>query len=155
MEKHAEDKQRLMDLMNVTKFIVPYISLDLPGDMILAYNRMEENDPLVAVFRLHPLLGEEIYKFGIFLDRYDTNKEVICSLVWSKMDDMVICLPMVGLNPYPVCWHCEKKFGTHTCSKCGVAKYCCKNCQVMAWGSHREMCLEIASFSGLHSCLSF
>lgn len=46
------------------------------GEMILAYNALEEDDPLVPMFRLHPVLGEEFFKFGIFLDRFDTNKEV-------------------------------------------------------------------------------
>lgn len=128
-------------------------------DIILTYNKLDEDDPLVAVFRLHPLLGEEVYRFGIFLDHYDTNKEVLCSLVWSTTDNMVVCLPMIGLNPYPTCWHCEKAFGTLSCGKvivftrhllllvsvltpvqCRVAKYCSKQCQIDSW-KVRSVCM--------------
>jgi len=154
--KYAAKKENLMKVMNVTRLLVPYIALDLSGEIILTYNKMEEQDPLVAVFRLHPLIGEEVFKFGIFLDRYDTNKEVICSLVWSSIDNMVICLPMVGLNPYPICWNCERAFGTHTCSKCGVAKYCSKDCQVANWKlNHKARCKEIEQHAKDHKCLPF
>jgi hypothetical protein len=145
-----------MELMNVNKLIVPYISLDLPSDIILTYNKIDEDDPLVAVFRLHPLLGEEIYKFGIFLDRYDTNKEVICSLIWSTVDNIAICLPMVGLHPYPTCWNCEKAFGILTCSKCNVAKYCSKNCQISHWkNAHQQNCKEMEYYASQHKYLIF
>lgn len=66
------------------------------------FSHGKETDPLVAVFRLHPVIGDEIEKFGVFLDRWDTNKEVICSLVWSNTDNAAVTLPVVGLNPYPV-----------------------------------------------------
>jgi len=155
-KKYSKEKERLLAIMNVKRIVVPVISLDLPGDIILTYNKMEENDPLVAVFRLHPVIGEEVYKFGIFLDRYDTNKEVICSLVWSTIDNMVICLPMVGLNPYPVCWSCERDFGTMTCAKCEVAKYCSKECQIASWkASHKSKCEEISYYTQQHKHLVF
>ncbi len=38
------------------RLIVPYIALDLPVDVILTYNRIEENDPLVAVLRYSLLI---------------------------------------------------------------------------------------------------
>ncbi|PRP82281.1 hypothetical protein PROFUN_06293 [Planoprotostelium fungivorum] len=153
-ERRADEKKNLMKLIGVERLVVPTILLDLPAEIILAYNKMEEEDPLVAVFRLHPLIGEEVYKFGLFLDRYDTNKEVICSLVWSLVDNMVIFLPQVGLNPYPICWLCEKHFGVYTCSKCGVAKYCSKTCQVQGWTlSHKAKCAEMQRLVKEHSCV--
>jgi len=63
---------------------------------------------------------------------------------------------MVGLNPYPVCWHCEKAFGTMTCAKCGVAKYCSKECQVTSWKStHKTRCKEIEYYAEQHKHLVF
>jgi len=156
VNQHSEEKTRLMKLMKIDKIYIPYISLDLAADVILTYNQIDEDDPLVAVFRMNPVIGQEVYKFGVFLDRYDTNKEVICSLVWSTLDNFVICLPKVGLNPYPVCWGCEKNFGTMTCSKCGVARYCSKQCQVDGWkSSHRTRCGEMAHYVSLHGHLTF
>jgi len=156
IRNNSQQKNKLLKLMNIDKLIIPYISLALPGDIILAYNKLEERDPLVSLFRLHPVIGNEVYKFGVFLDRYDTNKEAICSLVWSTIDNMMICLPMIGLNPYPTCWYCEASFGTLTCSCCGVAKYCSKECQVASWkASHRMWCKEISTFATQHQRLVF
>ena len=63
---------------------------------------------------------------------------------------------MVGLNPYPRCWNCEKSFGTMACAKCGVAKYCSKECQVASWKkNHRLRCKEIEFYASLHKCLVF
>jgi hypothetical protein len=84
--------------MNVKRLLVPYISLDLPGDIILTYNKMEESDPLVAVFRLHPVIGEEVYKFGIFLDRYDTNKEVHTNFSNRSLNVSRLFAPLCGLQ---------------------------------------------------------
>ncbi len=42
------------------RLIVPYIALDLPVDVILTYNRIEENDPLVAVLRYSLLILRNI-----------------------------------------------------------------------------------------------
>jgi len=154
--KYEEKKQNLMKIMNINRLIVPYISLDLPGEIILTYNKLEETDPLVAVFRLHPIIGEEIERFGIFLDRNDTNKEVVCAMIWSTIDNMLICLPVVGLNPYPICWNCEKSFGTLACGKCGVAKYCSKECQVTSWKkSHRLWCGQMEQHAKSHKYLVF
>ena len=145
--------------MNV-RLLVPHISLDLPANIILAYNKMEETDPLVAIFRLHPLIGEEICKFGIFLDRYDTNKEVICSLVWSKKDKMVIYMITNGwpesisnlLELREVLW-CLIMLQVL------VARYCNKSCQMDHWRvyffsfysnenhrQHKKRCKEIQHF---------
>eukprot|EP01117_Protostelium_nocturnum_P010179 TRINITY_DN3639_c0_g2_i1.p1 TRINITY_DN3639_c0_g2~~TRINITY_DN3639_c0_g2_i1.p1 ORF type:complete len:230 (-),score=77.78 TRINITY_DN3639_c0_g2_i1:422-1111(-) len=154
-ETHEAEKMNLKKLMNVNRLIVPAITLDLPAEIILAYNKMEEDDPLVPVFRLHPLIGEEIFKFGIFLDRFDTNKEVICSLVWSTIDGSVVCLPQIGLNPYPICWFCEKHFGTKSCSKCSVAKYCSKECQTKGWNSHKPKCLDMEKLTKDHLLFPF
>jgi len=156
MIKHAEEKKKLMNLMKVDKFIIPTISLALSSEVILTYNKIEESSPLVALFRLHPIIGEEVQKFGVFLDRYDTKKEVICALVWSTVDQTVVCLPQVGLNPYPTCWHCEKAFGTLLCGNCGVARYCSKRCQVKSWKfAHKLRCDEIAYYGKQHNILVF
>jgi tetratricopeptide (TPR) repeat protein len=37
------------------------------------------------------------------------------------------------------CWLCEKT-GTFTCSRCGMARYCCRECQVKNWKAHKTFC---------------
>jgi hypothetical protein len=40
------------------------------------YNELEEDDPRVILYQTHPLIASDIRELGVFLDRYDTNKEV-------------------------------------------------------------------------------
>jgi len=138
-----KERKKLMETMGVDKLKVPFIELPLTIQNLLMYNSLDENHPFVPVFRFHPLIGELICKFGVFLDRFDTDKEVICFLVWSSVDNFLICLPKVGLQGYPICWNCENSFGTLSCSKCLVARYCSKDCQVSDWLEHKEQCKEI------------
>lgn len=45
-----------------------------------------------------------------------------------------------------LCWQCEGKKGAErnlmTCSKCGLAKYCESECQLLHWKSHKAECSE-------------
>jgi hypothetical protein len=41
------------------------------------------------------------------------------------------------------CNNCqEKKEKLMTCGKCKIAKYCCKECQVLDWDNHKESCFD-------------
>jgi len=152
-EQNKENKEKLLKTMNVKQLVVPYISLNLPGELILTYNELEEDDPQVLLYQHHPLIASEVRELGVFLDRYDTNKEVLCLLVWSNVDNILVNLPSVGLNPYPLCWNCSKRFGMNTCGRCGVAKYCTRECQVQQWKYHKITCAEMAYFSSKHKHL--
>jgi len=141
-----EETKVLKDVLKVKRLLVPYLELELSGEAILKYNDLEEGDPLVASYQTHPIIGKNIRQLGIFLDRYDTSKEVLTLLVWSTVDQSLVCLPSVGLIPYPLCWNCRKNFGMHSCSKCGVAKYCSKECQISDWKLfHKVMCTDFAT----------
>jgi hypothetical protein len=152
-EERKEEKEKLMKIMNVKRLLVPYIELNLPGELILLYNELEEDDPRVILYQTHPLIASEIRELGVFLDRYDTNKEVLCLLVWSKVDDVLVNLPSIGLNPYPLCWNCSTAFGMNSCGRCGVAKYCSRECQLKQWPVHKVVCSEMAYFSSKHKQL--
>jgi len=147
----------LMQSMNVSRLIIPYVEINLPGDLILAYNELEPEDPQVPWYQNHPLLASDIRLLGTFLDRFDTNSEVLCLIVWSKVDSVLINLPSVGLNPYPLCWNCKKSFGMHVCGSCQIAKYCSKDCQVRHWssehGAHSSLCHEIKHLATQHRVL--
>jgi len=146
--------QELKDLMNVKKLLVPYLELDLPSSIILKYNELEEDDPVVTMYQFNPVIGDKIRELGVLLDRYDTTKEVLCILIWSLHDKSLVCLPSVGLVPYPLCWTCHKSFGMQACSKCGVAKYCSKECQQGDWKVvHRTLCVEMSAFADKHEQL--
>eukprot|EP01120_Amphizonella_sp_Union-15-10_P000682 TRINITY_DN10714_c0_g1_i1.p1 TRINITY_DN10714_c0_g1~~TRINITY_DN10714_c0_g1_i1.p1 ORF type:complete len:292 (+),score=42.62 TRINITY_DN10714_c0_g1_i1:151-1026(+) len=156
-ENHKKETRDLIKLMNVKQLIVPYISLNLPGDVILSYNELEEDDPQVLLYQNHPAIAKEVRELGVFLDRYDTNKEVLCLLVWSNVDNVLVNLPSVRLNPYPLCWNCTKSFGMHVCGRCSAAKYCSRSCQVQQWkDGHRDVCPEMAYYSSKHKrlCIS-
>ncbi len=116
---HKGETKHLMELMNVERLVIPYIELDLPGSIILEFNNLEEDDPMVESYQLSPAIGEQIRELGVFLDRYDIIKEVLCLFIWSSVDRSLVCLPSVGLIPYPLCWHCKTSFGLSACCKCG------------------------------------
>jgi hypothetical protein len=122
---------------------------------VLEYNGLEEEDPLVLSYQFNPVIGKQIRELGVFLDRYDTQKEVLCLFVWSTVDNTLVCLPSVGLIPFPLCWMCKESFGMHSCAKCGVAKYCSKECQALDWKLiHKSACPEMTSFIKKHKMLT-
>lgn len=44
------------------------------------------------------------------------------------------------------CWKCEDKLKPLSkCSKCQVATYCCRDCQVADWKTHKEECKQIVA----------
>jgi len=146
VNSHTNELHKLMKTMNVKKLITPYISLNLPIRIIDEFNRLEQGDPRIHLYQLNPVWGPGIKEFGFFMDRYESTKEVLCMFVWSTVDNGVVPMPAVGLNPYPLCWVCDKGFGTLSCSKCCVAKYCSKECQLADWVRHGgPMCDLMAS----------
>jgi len=145
-KKRPEETIFLKSILKVKRLLVPYLEIELTGEAILKFNDLEEGDPLVAKYQTHPFIGQNIRELGVFLDRYDTSKEVLALLVWSSVDHSLVCLPSVGLIPYPLCWCCRKNFGMNSCSKCGVAKYCSRDCQVADWKVfHKVMCNDFAT----------
>jgi len=146
-ELFGDQKQGVRDALGVDLLVIPAIQLNLPMKMVVEYNKMEETDPRFPFYYCHPLYGDEVQTFGLFLDKWDTAKDVICLLVWSKCDKVVICLPNVNLKPYPLCWNSSPRneigcqaFGEKACGNCGIARYCGKDCQVHDWNHHKEIC---------------
>jgi len=145
--KHQNEKDLVLKALGVSQLLVPVISLDLPLKMIVEYNRMEGTDPRFPFYYAHPIFGEEIRTFGLFLDKYDTDKSVICSLVWSTIDYGVVPLANINLKPYPLCWNSSafndfgcKAFGEKRCGRCGISRYCSKECQLQDWSVHKSTC---------------
>jgi hypothetical protein len=126
-----------------------------PIAFLLEYNHMEETDPRVGLYRTHPVWGPDIVDFGIFLDRFDAMKDVVCLFVWSHNDRSAVSLPCITLNPYPLCWSCEKQFGLLKCKNCLVARYCGRECQVKEWAVHKSYCVRLQEPQRKHQTLSF
>jgi len=151
---NSKQTQELKEVMNVKNLLIPYLESDLPSSLIVKYNELEEDDPVVTMYQFNPVFGDKIRELGVLLDKYDTPKEVLCILLWSWHDNSLVCLPSVGLVPYPLCWTCHKSFGMQACSKCGVAKYCSKECQQSDWKVvHKSLCLEMSAFTEKHKVL--
>eukprot|EP01117_Protostelium_nocturnum_P010419 TRINITY_DN3749_c0_g1_i1.p1 TRINITY_DN3749_c0_g1~~TRINITY_DN3749_c0_g1_i1.p1 ORF type:complete len:253 (-),score=80.67 TRINITY_DN3749_c0_g1_i1:125-883(-) len=137
MKNNAEESRSLMKLLGVKKFRVPIIKVNQPVDQIMIYNKIEEDDPLAGAYCCIP----DFRRLGIFMDRYDTQKDVLCWFVFSTVDQNLLTLEPLEMKPYPTCWNCQKDFGTLCCGACGVAKYCSKECQVANWRrAHKEAC---------------
>jgi len=146
VHNHLPHLHQLMETMNVKQLIAPYIEVNLPVKIIDEFHRLEQGDPRAHLYQLNPVWGPGIKEFGFFLDRYESTKEVLCMFVWSTIDQAVVPMPAIGLNPYPLCWVCDKGFGTLSCGKCHVAKYCSKECQLTDWIRHGgPMCDLMAS----------
>lgn len=157
MQKYALTEEskihKLKELMKVQQLAIPYMKLNLPGKMILDFNELEEDDPLVAKYQLNQAIGGKIRDLGVFLDRYDTSKEVLCLLVWSTFDNSLVCLPSIGLVPYPLCWTCKKSFGMSSCSKCGVRLILLVQDQILTCVSAGcQVLFQGMSGSGLEAC---
>jgi len=140
---HPEEKELVMKELVVSELIIPVVCLDLPLKMIVEYNRMEHTDPRFPFYCIHP----EVKLFGLFLDKFDTDKRVICSIVWSNIDKGVVPLANINLKPYPLCWNSStfndfgcKAFGVKRCGKCSIARYCSKECQIESWPDHKNTC---------------
>jgi hypothetical protein len=99
-------------------------------ETILEYNELDADDPQILSLQLDPVVAPEIRELSVFVDRYDTEKGVVCLLIWSNIDEALVCLPSLGLQPFPLCWKCNSQFGLSPCTKCGVAKYCSVSCMV-------------------------
>eukprot|EP01127_Copromyxa_protea_P014661 TRINITY_DN4130_c0_g1_i1.p1 TRINITY_DN4130_c0_g1~~TRINITY_DN4130_c0_g1_i1.p1 ORF type:complete len:291 (+),score=40.27 TRINITY_DN4130_c0_g1_i1:55-927(+) len=152
----------LKRLLGVDKLLIPFMEIHLPGDFLLAYNELDSEDPQVLFYQQHDLIAPEIQKLGVFLNHYDTNKEVICHFLWSTVDSLLIMLPAVLLPPYPLCWRCQNSFATKVCGGCKIAKYCSKDCQAQDWKiptgtpktCHGLLCTELAELCKKHSVLT-
>jgi len=156
VELHDTQLRELMKTMNVDQLITPYFETNLPIHIIDEFNRLEQSDPRVRLYQQNPVYGSAIKEFGFFLDRYESTKELLCMFVWSTVDNAVVPMPAVGLNPYPLCWVCDKGFGTMSCQHCSVAKYCSEECQLAGWIRHGgAMCDLMASVFKKVKHLSF
>jgi len=160
IEERREALDQLASAMNVQRLVIPFVEINLPGDLILAYNELEPDDPQVSWYQNHPLLASDIRLLGTFLDRFDTNSEVLCLMLWSTIDSVLINLPSVGLNPYPLCWNCRRSFGMKVCGTCRIAKYCSRDCQLQHWDcqekvNHKSICQEMKDLCKKHKVLVF
>eukprot|EP01122_Echinamoeba_exundans_P014016 TRINITY_DN6262_c0_g1_i1.p1 TRINITY_DN6262_c0_g1~~TRINITY_DN6262_c0_g1_i1.p1 ORF type:complete len:360 (+),score=41.03 TRINITY_DN6262_c0_g1_i1:244-1323(+) len=147
--------QELLDALNAPRLLVPYLDLDLPVDTILEYNELDADDPQILSLQLDPVVAPEIRELSVFVDRYDTEKGVVCLLIWSNIDEALVCLPSLGLQPYPLCWKCNSSFGLIPCTKCGVAKYCSVSCMHDQERIHRKACPDMSNFVRRHQLLVF
>jgi len=129
--------------------------VNAPSAFLLEYNRMEDEDPRVMLYRSHPVWGADIVDFGIFLDRFDAMKDVVCLFVWTAQERTTITLPCINLNPYPLCWGCAKQFGLLKCKNCLVARYCGRDCQVKEWSRHKPYCVRLQKPQRNQQTLSF
>jgi len=137
-----EEIEELKKSLKVDKLLIVAMSLNVPIPLVSEYNAMLETDPRFISYFTHPVYGYELRKFGVLLDRWDTSKEVICSVVWSTHQKVAVFYPKAGIHPFPTCWKCDEKFGTFSCGDCRVAKYCSKECQVEDWKKHKPQCIE-------------
>lgn len=191
-KEHEAEKNHLKELMGVERYVfclacasdqiqrlvIPFMDINLPGEFVLAYNELDAEDPQVSFYQQHTLIAPEIRKLGVFLNRYDTNEEVsvllatradcqvLCHFVWSTVDALLIALPSVNLNPYPLCWTCQNTFATKVCAGCHVAKYCSKECQRQDWNTlkgnipgtpktnHKHLCRELSDLCTEHNVLT-
>jgi len=139
VETREESKKELLKVLNVSKLVFPCLEMDVPLIIISEYNKMPDDDPRVLFYRTDMLYGQHLREFGCMVDKYDGVKGAICRLAWSTVDNSVMIMPDVGLNPYPTCWHCDKNFGTSRCGKCFIARYCGKECQTANWQKEHKM----------------
>lgn len=120
----------------------------------MQYNELDPDDPQLLSLQLDPVIATEIRELGVFIDRYDTEKGVICLLLWSTVDHALVCLPSLGLQPYPLCWKCNSAFGLSPCRKCGIARYCSEHCMAQQSTLHQKACSDMEGFVRRHRILT-
>jgi len=145
---NGDEVENLKKEIGVTRLVLSFISLNLPIEMMKEYNKMDEHDFRCFLYRYHPLYGDEIQKLGLFLDKYD-GKESIGLFAWSTLDNTMMSMANVNVQPYPLCWNSStfnetgcKAFGEKRCGNCKVARYCSRECQEDDWKKHKTNCIE-------------
>ena len=57
VHNHSTEVRELMDTMNTTRLITPYIELDLPLTIIEEFHQLEQGDPCIHLYQLNPVWG--------------------------------------------------------------------------------------------------
>lgn len=153
--------QHLADSMNVKRLVIPCAEFDLPTEAILLLNAAKDSlrssvswddfvtclsaqdASLLTLYSQNPVYQAELNRLRWFLDKHDTNKDVMAYFVWSLSDASLVSLSVTKVNPYPLCGGCSLKFGTRSCAQCQVARYCSRECQVEDWEEHQHHCTEM------------
>lgn len=148
----------LISDMNTTRLSIACAEFDLPTDAILLLNaaknyfsNCDTADELLPFLsttdasKLSKYLDsgsflDELNRLKWFLERGDTNKEMVAFFVWSLPDASLVSLTCSRLHPYPLCKGCRKNFGIKSCAQCQVARYCSRECQIGDWDDHSQSC---------------
>lgn len=159
----ADQLTRLSLKMNTKRLTIACAEFDLPTEAILLLNAAcqlssNHSDPVDSlVGHLKPIEAKsfttylnnaqhyaELNRLKWFLEKGDTNRELLCFFVWSLPDASLVSLTCSKLHPYPFCKNCCAKFGTRVCAQCQVARYCSRECQVANWEtSHGDHCAHV------------
>jgi hypothetical protein len=102
-----------------------------------------QESTILTLYLQNPVFQAELTRLSWFLERMDTNKEVMAFLLWSLPEASLISLTCSKVLPYPLCRSCNVKFGTRSCGQCQVARYCSRECQVADWDHHQIQCSSI------------
>jgi len=153
---HEKEKRGLMDVMGLKKMVFPYTSIDLPSMYMLHFNNLDETDPELLVHSQNP----KVLQLSTFLDRHDSNTDIVGHFIWSSVDQIVVHLSETSLNPFPLCHGCKKQFGIKVCAKCGIGRYCSKECQLIDWNrrgpmAHKIVCPDYAQYVNTDHLLVF
>lgn len=157
---HALQSSQLTSDMNTQRLTLSCAEFDLPIKAILLLNAAKNFFPTCdTVEELLPSLSaadaaslsrylqsalhtEELNRLKWFLERGDTNKEMLAFFVWSLPDAALVSLTCSRLHPYPLCKGCSANFGIKSCAQCQIARYCSRECQVKDWDDHSHSCSE-------------
>lgn len=157
---HALQTSQLTSDMNTQRLTLSCAEFDLPTKAILLLNAaknlfsacdtVEELLPSLNAkdaaslsrYLQSALYTEELNRLKWFLERGDTNKEMLAFFVWSLPDAALVSLTCSRLHPYPLCKGCSANFGIRSCAQCQIARYCSRECQVKDWDDHSHSCSD-------------
>jgi hypothetical protein len=89
-------------------------------------------DQAVICINIDDELLSDIYKM-------DNNREFV---VWHNINFMS-SIPVTCVD-YNCCWHCHKIAQCQICTRCKLARYCSKECQIADWMNiHKKYCLQL------------
>jgi len=96
----SKEIKTLKNQMNVEKLLIGFVTLNLPTDLLRTYLQLDESDPDLYLFlNLDEIQKNEISKFALFLDRFDTYKNLLFLFVWSTSTSELLFLVNASLRP--------------------------------------------------------
>ena len=104
----------------------------------MRYGKKRDKSTTVRKGPLHHSFTSFHLTTTVYLFKMDTPSNSGLSDL-AELSSVVNNLPLDNSSSADGCYKCGKP-STQKCSRCNIARYCCKDCQVSHWPTHKKAC---------------